>query len=230
MLRIFIICVISILGITSKAQNTEKFIEVHVQDEAVIEPDEIEYAIYAFPSETIYFDEDASGRTITVGADSKKKSPQKVYDEIEQIIKKYKFPFRKEQRKPDLDGVKTYLTYIITCKDIQLFYKFREEIIDKEVGTYFINKKSSQMEVLEKKLIEKLLEKAQKKATLIAQASYKKIIEITHIKELALLEEQLGGWTVYPRLDAVDRKNMIFDTEIRIKKTFLVRFQVENIK
>ncbi|KOY87207.1 hypothetical protein AD998_14560 [bacterium 336/3] len=72
MLRIFIICVISILGITSKAQNTEKFIEVYVQDEAVIEPDEIEYAIYAFPSETIYFDEDASGRTITMGADSKK--------------------------------------------------------------------------------------------------------------------------------------------------------------
>ncbi|KOY87206.1 hypothetical protein AD998_14555 [bacterium 336/3] len=129
-----------------------------------------------------------------------------------------------------MDRVKTYLTYIITCKDIQLFYKFKEEIFDKEVGTYFINKKSSQMEIVEKRLIEKLLEKAQKKATLIAQASHKKIIEITHIKELALLEEQLGGWTVYPRLDAVDRKNMIFDTEIKIKKTFLVRFQVENIK
>jgi len=221
----------SILGITSKAQNVEKFIEVHVQEEAVIEPDEIEYAIYV-PSleETLYFDEDLSGRTVSVGFDSKKKSPQKIYDEIEQIIKKYKFPFRKEQRKPDLDGVKTYLTYIVTCKDIQLFYKFKEEFIDKEVGTYFINKKSSQMETLEKRLIEKLLEKAQKKANLIAQVSNQKVLGITQIKELAVLENQLGGWVVYPRLDAVDRKNMIFDTEIRIKKTFLVRFQVENIK
>ncbi|MCU0440060.1 MAG: hypothetical protein MUC49_19405 [Raineya sp.] len=233
MLRVFIICVISILGITSKAQNTEKFIEVYVQDEILIEPDEIEFSCFIFPNN---LDDDYDD---IVGGKSKKDAEineKAVYEDLEKLIKKYKFSFKKEEFKVALaSGAmnKELYTYVISCKNFKEFLKFEEDLGKMPIRGEVTNKKTSQYELYEKKLVENLIKTAFKKANLIGQASNQKIIEIMQIKDVSDVSDSSGegSWVVYPQLSSRRQKVRNYGSrEITIKKTFLVRFQVENIK
>jgi hypothetical protein len=212
----------------------EKFIEVTVEDTLKAEPDYFEYAVSATSytaDETIISDEDK----LLVARQQQEVSD--AHEKLQQVFKIHRIPYKSNNSSIYLKSVgraDTSFEYILPFTNSEQLSSFYDDIKEiQQIQGYITLSKSSNSEMYEKKLIEKVIRKATDKANLIAQAAQVKLGSIIQIRETALNNGSLSssagsGWTVYPPLHVLPQGAIADLLQITYKTTLTVRFAIEN--
>jgi hypothetical protein len=157
---------------------------------------------------------------------------------LQQLFKKHKISHRKVDD-PALSGAarETWprICYLLTFTDLTKLSAFSAEMQQLEgLENRVYNKKSSKIALYEKQLVQRVVERAKAKASVIAQAAGKELLGIVQVKEIgdpSDLPEIQAGWVVYPtlsvngarRYDTYSDSNRIF-----LRQAMLVRFAIGN--
>lgn len=207
-----------------------KFIEVEVRDTLMLEPSAFEYVIRIM-------DFEADTSAVISANDYNPKVLRQKYnqksDEIKKLLKSKKYNFRDlRDSNYELNSMSFYNEngFIVMLDDIAKLKNLKKELSDSDyvsasVGEVFYDDRGT----AEQMLIRRLIEKAQRKAMVIASASDLKLGKILEIKEVKEVDN--FSFNIMDTYFVSEKRNRLSTKDGSLKtsvsKAMVIKFSVE---
>jgi len=228
----------------SSGGSNEKFIEVNVSDTIMVNPDAITLMIsLGDKKENSYFNDDETDTDREEAERKEKNDAIQKKKQIEDVLKKNNVSFKFHEKKESKDIFSKDLgmyenSYEVDLKTDAQVEKLKKELISiKEVTTMVTATKLNDKEKYELILIDKVMKKAEREATVIAKAMGVTLDKPLNVSNQSANDiyssmfnnpESMGGMgAVFSMMGNMFKNSTQQNTQVSVSKTLVIRFAIK---